>query len=74
MHDLKGQLRKSIAHRSREIELIERLHEVAKEHDADVAAYMLRGRGVAGLRERRGILQSLKERERRADAGVAKAQ
>lgn len=61
--ELEGELRKAIAHRQREVQLMERLHAEARSpHYADsTRAYMLRDRDDATLQERRAILEALKK-------------
>jgi hypothetical protein len=63
LHELKGDLRAAIAHREREIALMERLHQDAQSprYAKSTKAYMLRDRDTADLRERRAILESLKK-------------
>ena len=63
LHELKDEASKSILFRTREIELIERLHELAGKHDEKTRAYMLQGREADALEERRDILRSLKNRK-----------
>jgi hypothetical protein len=64
LHELKGDVNKAIRFRRREIELIERLHEIARSphHDDDTRAYMLQGHGAADLQDRRKILAALELR------------
>ncbi|MBI1830176.1 MAG: hypothetical protein HYR84_01850 [Planctomycetes bacterium] len=63
---LNGNVGKAIRHRTREIELIERLHEIASDpkYDDGTRAYMLQGHDAADLQERRKILESLKLQKR----------
>lgn len=62
LHVLKGELSKAIHSRTREIELIERLHEIARSPKVEesVRAYMLQGHEAADLQVRRKILQKMK--------------
>lgn len=59
--ELRGDLDEAIAHRRREIRLMEKLHRDAESpsYAASTRAYMLRGRNKADLRERRAILGRL---------------
>jgi hypothetical protein len=59
--ELRGDLDEAIAHRRREIRLMEKLHREAESpsYAASTRAYMLRGRNKADLRERRAILGRL---------------
>ena len=61
--ELDGKIRDAIAHRKREISLMQQLHrEAASPRYADsTRAYMLRDRGIAALRERRAILGVLEK-------------
>jgi hypothetical protein len=61
-HELKNDLSAAIAHREREIQLTERLHKEAQSprYDESTRAYMLRDRGVLELKQRRAILEALK--------------
>jgi hypothetical protein len=63
LHELKGELGGAIAHRERELQLMERLHREARSprYADSTRAYMLRGRDSAVLQERRAILESLKK-------------
>jgi hypothetical protein len=63
LHELKDEASQSILFRTREIELIERLHELARSprHDEKARAYMLQGRDAVALQARRDILHSLKQ-------------
>lgn len=65
LHQLKGDLSKSIVHRTREIELIERLRREAQlpRYDDNTRAYMLQDLDDEALQQRRDILQSLKEQK-----------
>jgi len=65
LHELQGRLEKSIAHRRREIELMERLHDEANSsrYSASAREYMLRDRDTEVLNERRAILSSLERLE-----------
>lgn len=59
--ELKGDLDDAIRHRTKEIELIERLHREADlpRYDKATRAYMLSKRDVAALQNRRQLLDSL---------------
>jgi hypothetical protein len=59
--ELQGKLDVSIAHRKREIQLMERLHREARspKYADSTRAYMLRDRDAAVLQERRALLQAL---------------
>jgi hypothetical protein len=61
LYQLKGQIGKSIRHRKREIELIERLQRglQSPEYSESMRAYVLRGRDASALEERRMILKAL---------------
>ena len=61
--ELNDDLDKAIAHREREIRLIERLNLDAESprYDERTRAYILRGLDAAVLQERRAILQALKK-------------
>lgn len=61
--ELNDDLDKAIAHREREIRLIERLHRDAESprYDERTRAYILRGLDASVLQERRAILQALKK-------------
>jgi hypothetical protein len=63
--ELKGNLDDAIAHREREIHLIERLHKEARlpRYDESSRAYLLRGRTDGDLKERRAILEGLKKQQ-----------
>ena len=61
LHELRGEIGKSVMHRQREIELIERLHKEAQSHDDSTRAYMLQDRDMAALHERRAILEALRK-------------
>jgi hypothetical protein len=63
LHELKGQSKDAIIHRKREIHLMERLHKDARSprYSAATRAYLLQDRGEADLRERRAILEKLKD-------------
>ena len=67
-HELKGDTHTAIKHRRREIQLIEKLHADANAHgyDADLRAWILAGRDVADLQERRHILSALTKSVQRA--------
>jgi hypothetical protein len=73
-YELMDEVSTSILYRTREIELIERLHELARSprHDEETRAYMLQGRDTAALQVRRDILQSLK-RQKLGGTGNGKA-
>ena len=60
--ELKNQRPQAIAHRAREIELMERLHKdaMSTRYTDATRAYMLRDRDEAALHERREILETLK--------------
>lgn len=64
LSELRGDLADSVKHRTREIELMERLHLEAqsKQYDKATRAYMLQGRDAAALAERRRLLDSLLHR------------
>jgi hypothetical protein len=68
-HELKGEIGEAIAHRRREIELIEWLHRDAQSsrYTQRTRAFMLRDRGIAALRQRRAILEALKKAKARVD-------
>jgi hypothetical protein len=72
--ELKGDLGKAIAHRKREIRLMEKLHREAHTPGVDEStrSYMLRDRDAADLQERRLLLSSLvsENARRRADASA----
>ena len=61
--ELQGKVDEAIAHRQREIELMERLHRDADSsgYTPSTRAYMLRGRDAGVLRERRVILEALRK-------------
>jgi hypothetical protein len=63
LHELKGDIDKAIAHRKREMELMEKLHKEAQSSRyADATrAYMLHDRGMNALRVRRVILKTLRK-------------
>jgi hypothetical protein len=67
LHELKGDVDRSIAHRRREIQLMERLHQEAQlPHYTDsTREYMLRDRDTTVLAERRAILEALEDRRAR---------
>jgi hypothetical protein len=67
LSELKGKVGESIAHRTKEIDLMERLHREAQspKYAGSTRAYMLRDRDITVLQERRAILESLKKQ--RAD-------
>ena len=68
--ELDGKFDEAIAHRRREIKLIERLHREVQSprYDDDARAYMLRNRDAAALNDRRTIVERLKATNaRRAD-------
>ena len=73
-NELMGDLSKSILHRKREIELIERLQQEAQlpSYDEDTRAYMLQDLGAAALQQRRGILSRLKQEIGISKNGVRK--
>jgi chorismate mutase len=60
--ELKGRLDDAIAHREREIELMERLHEEARSprYAESTRAYMLRDRDAVILKQRRALVEALK--------------
>jgi hypothetical protein len=62
-HELKGDFDVAIAHREREIEMMEQLHLDAQSlrYAESTRAYMLRDRGVVDLNERRANLEALKK-------------
>jgi hypothetical protein len=62
-HELKGDLTNAIAHREREIQLMELLHHDAQStrYAETTKAYMLRDRDVVDLQNRQAILQALKK-------------
>ena len=64
LHELQGRLDDAIAHREREIALMERLHKEAASpaYAESSRAYMLQGRDAAALRERVAILSGLKSK------------
>jgi hypothetical protein len=59
--ELKGKLGEAIAHRKREIQLMERLHgdAASRKYSPTTRTYMLRDRDENALRERRTILEAL---------------
>ncbi len=63
LSELTGDLGQAIAHREREIRLIQRLHRDAESprYDARTRAYILEGLGDTELQERRAILEGLKK-------------
>jgi hypothetical protein len=63
LYELKGDFGKAIAHREREIHLMEQLHREASSprYDDKTRAYMLRERESTDLAERRLIVESLKK-------------
>jgi hypothetical protein len=65
--ELKGRIRDAIAHREREIQLMEELHREADypRYTDSTRTYMLRDRHSTALQDRREILDALKERDRR---------
>jgi hypothetical protein len=65
LYELEGKLSEAIAHRKREIQLMERLHGEAQspEYADSTRAYMLRDRDADVLMERRALLEALKERK-----------
>jgi hypothetical protein len=67
LHELKGEIGGAIAHRKKEIALMDRLHKEAQSpnYSASARAYMLRDRDDAALMERRVILESLQSQVRR---------
>jgi hypothetical protein len=66
LYELQGKLSEAIAHREREIKLMERLHQEASapRYDDPTRAYMLRDRGITSLQERRRILDALRAERR----------
>jgi hypothetical protein len=67
--ELQGKIDEAIRHRSREVELMERLHREAASarYNDDTRRYMLRDRDRAVLKDRRAILERLGRATRRAD-------
>jgi hypothetical protein len=67
LSELKGELGDAIAHREREIRLMERLHREAEspKYETGTREYMLRDRDSAVLGERRAILETLKTEKAR---------
>ena len=65
LNEFKGKIRQAIAHRRREIALMEQLAEEAQsaKYTDSTRAYMLRDRDGAALAERRRILQDLENLE-----------
>jgi hypothetical protein len=61
LHELKGQIRKAIPHRRREIDLMRRLHKEARsaKYADGTVAYMLQERNTSDLEERQAILETL---------------
>ncbi len=59
LNELKCDIVAAIVHREREIQLTERLHHEAKTHDDRTRGYMLQGRKLSDLQERRKILDAL---------------
>ena len=74
LHELQGRLDDAIAHREREIALMERLHKEAASpsYAESTRAYMLQGRDAAALRERQELLSGLK-RQQAGHNGVRRA-
>jgi hypothetical protein len=70
LHELKGEIGESIAHRKQEIELMERLHKESRsaKYADNTRAYLLRDRDVSDLKERRAILETLEKRNTRQKA------
>jgi hypothetical protein len=73
VNELGGDLEKAIRHRRREIELIERLHVLAKDVSRSTRAYMLQNYGVAELKTRHLILESLQQRIVQTNGAMRKA-
>jgi hypothetical protein len=63
--EVKGNLADAIAHREREIGLMQRLHQEARSprYSESTRAYMLRDRDSVALQERQAILESLKKQK-----------
>lgn len=72
LHELKGDVGSAIAHRKREIRLMERLLKDAESHkySNSTRAYLLRNRDVADLQERRAILETLRKHKTRQNNGM----
>ena len=70
LYELKGEMGASIAHRRREIGLMERLHREAqvREYADSTRTYMLRDRDTTALQERRAILEALEKKKARQTA------
>jgi hypothetical protein len=77
LHELKGEIGESIAHRGQEIALMERLYTEAQspKYADSTRDYMLRDRDMAALQERRAILEALKKvSDRQSDLIIRRAQ
>jgi hypothetical protein len=74
LFELKGKIGESIAHRKREIQLMERLHKEAKSPTVAerTRAYMLRDRDTAALQERRALLVALEKAKAKPGEGVTR--
>jgi hypothetical protein len=71
LSELKGELGDAIAHREREIRLMERLHQEAEspKYEESTRSYMLRERDSGVLGERRAILEALKKEKATGSKG-----
>lgn len=67
LYELQGRISKAIAHRKREIRLMERLHQEAgsPQYADSTRAYMLRDRDTKALEHRRVILETLQKAKAR---------
>jgi hypothetical protein len=76
LRELQGKLDEAVAHRSREIQLMERLHAEARspQYSDATRAYMLGGRGTPALEERRAILEALRKSARQHRQTLRRAQ
>lgn len=78
LHELKGHRAGAIAHRRRELELTERLHQsvrrsvAAGDYDEQMAASILLGRDERAINERRAILRGLQDQDDGRPAGKAR--
>ena len=61
LYELRGNLKRAMEHRQREIDGMERLHREAASCTAETREYLLRGRGQAVLQDRRRRMQELKK-------------
>jgi hypothetical protein len=69
LYQLRGEISRALKHRQREVELMELAHESVRQsvnagrYDKRTAAWVLAGRDVTCLEERRAILKSLTEED-----------